>query len=111
MNKDATFNFRLYVAGNTANSKRAATNLTALCKAYFSDDYDIQLVNVLEEPERALSDRVCTTPTLLLLKPGPVRRIVGTLRHAPQVLDALGLKTSAARARKGSEGPGLRDWK
>ena len=89
------YKLRLYVAGDAQNSAQAAANLLALCEQHLPNRYQIELVNVFREPERALADAIFMTPTLLKLSPPPVRRIVGTLSPMQPVLDALGLKTNA----------------
>lgn len=88
------YKLRLYVAGDAQNSAQAVANLMALCEEHLRDRYQIELVNVFREPERALADAIFMTPTLLKLSPAPVRRIVGTLSPMQVVLDALGLKTN-----------------
>jgi circadian clock protein KaiB len=96
MSRRATFKFRLYIAGDAQNSAQAVANLSALCKAYLPNRHDIEVVDVLREPKRALADGVFMTPTLVRLAPVPVRRIVGTLSRTQTVLQALGLETNAA---------------
>jgi circadian clock protein KaiB len=49
------FRFRLYVAEDTQNSVQAVANLTAICRASLPDRYEIEVVNVLKEPKRALA--------------------------------------------------------
>jgi len=88
------FRFRLYVAQDTQNSVQAVANLTAICRASLPDRYQIEVVNVLKEPKRALAEGIIMTPTLLKLAPAPIRRIVGTLGKTQLVLLALGLQTS-----------------
>jgi circadian clock protein KaiB len=88
------FRFRLYVAEDTQNSVQAVANLTAICRASLPDRYEIEVVNVLKEPKRALAEGIIMTPTLLKLAPTPIRRIVGTLGKTQLVLLALGLKTA-----------------
>lgn len=90
------FKFRLYVAGDGPNSAQARSNLDAICRSYLPDWHDIEIVDVLREPKRALADRVLMTPTLVKLSPSPSRRIVGTLSQTEPVLQALGLEASAA---------------
>jgi circadian clock protein KaiB len=88
--------FRLYTADNTMNSSRALANLTALCATYLPHRHEIEVVNVLVNPRRALADRIRMTPTLLKVSPSPVRRITGTLSQTPLVLAALGLQSAVA---------------
>jgi circadian clock protein KaiB len=94
--KRARFKFRLYTADNTVNSAKALANLTALCVTYLPDRHEIEVVNVLLNPRRALADHIRMTPTLLKLSPSPVQRITGTLGQTRLVLAALGLQLSPA---------------
>jgi circadian clock protein KaiB len=90
------FKFRLYVAGDALNSAQALANLTALCLEHLPDRHEIEVVDVVREPKRALVDGIFMTPTLVKLAPSPVRMIVGTLSQTQSVLQALGLETSTA---------------
>jgi len=91
MKRIVFFRLRLYIAGGTQNSAQAVANLTALCHAHLPDRYNIELVDVLRDPKRALEDQIFMTPTLVKLAPPPVGRIVGTLNEAQFVLNALGV--------------------
>jgi circadian clock protein KaiB len=90
------YRFRLFIADGTDNSHQALANLTALCQARLPKQHEIEVVDVLREPMRALEDNVLMTPTLMVLSPPPVRRIVGTLSQTNTVLQVLGLKAAAA---------------
>ena len=96
MNRDPKFHFRLYVAGDTHNSTQARANLAAFCRNYLPDRYEIEVFDVLREPKRALADGVFLTPALVRLKPLPVRKIIGNLRHTEVLLHALGLEKMLA---------------
>jgi circadian clock protein KaiB len=87
------YKFRLYVADGTMNSAQAAANLQTLCKARLSGRYEIEVVDVFKEPQRAILEGIRMTPTLLRLAPLPIRRIVGTLIDTQRVLETLGLDT------------------
>ena len=95
MNPEA-FRFRLFVAGDTQNSIAARANLNALCRTHLQDRHEIEVVDILLEPKRALTDGVFMTPTLLKVAPGPVCKIVGTLSNELTVLQAIGMQTAAA---------------
>jgi circadian clock protein KaiB len=86
------FSFRLYVAGESPNSVQAIINLKALCREYLPERHDIEIVDVLREPKRALADGVALTPMLVKLSPAPIRKIVGNLSQREPVLLALGLE-------------------
>jgi circadian clock protein KaiB len=89
------YKFRLYIADHTPNSVRAKANLAALCKGHLANRYEIELVDVLKDPKRALTDGIFMTPTLIMHSPGPSRRIVGTLTETQPVLAALGIEAHA----------------
>jgi circadian clock protein KaiB len=84
-------NFRLYVAGDAANSAHALANLHALCRTHLAGRHCIEVVDVFREPERALADGIFMTPTLLKLAPTPWRKIVGTLSDTATLMRALDL--------------------
>ena len=96
MNRRVQFTFRLYVANHAQNSAKAIANLTALCREYLPNRHEIEIVDVYQDPKRALADGVLMTPTLIRVSPLPSRRIVGTLSQTQPVLDALGLEPAAA---------------
>jgi circadian clock protein KaiB len=96
MTPETTFRFRLYVAGDTPNSAQALRNLTALCMSNLPGSHETEVVDVFDEPMRALAEGILMTPTLLKLSPGPVRRIVGTLSDEAIVLQALGVQGGQA---------------
>lgn len=81
---------RLYIAGNAPNSLNAVANARALCDEHFPARYKLEIVDLLDHPQRALTDGVIVTPTLVKLFPLPVQRVVGTLSDMRQVLLALG---------------------
>ena len=81
---------RLYVAGHAANSVHALVNLTALCNEHFPSAHELEVVDVLDYPQRAMEDGVVVTLTLLKLRPTPVQRIVGGLSDASQLRRLLG---------------------
>ena len=82
--------FRLYVAAHTPNADRAISNLESVCQEHFSDRYLIEVVDILEQPLRALSEGVLETPALVRVLPLPVRKIVGDLDETAIVQHALG---------------------
>jgi circadian clock protein KaiB len=96
MSRRIMFKFRLYVAGDAQNSVDAIANLTAICRKYLPDRYDIEIMDVFLVPARALADGIFLTPTLVKLAPAPIRRIIGSLSHTALVLQALGLEAFAA---------------
>jgi circadian clock protein KaiB len=86
---------QLYVAGSTPQSSRAITNIKTICETHLKDHYDLTVVDLYEQPDRAHHDLIDVTPTLIRFWPLPVRRLVGSLAHTELVLQALGLPLAA----------------
>jgi circadian clock protein KaiB len=83
--------FRIYLADGAPNSVRALANLYAICRKHFPDSHRIEIVDVLQEPLRALEDLILVTPTIVKLSPAPELQIIGNLSDEEEVLRALGL--------------------
>ena len=83
--------FRLYVAGEAPNSTLALRNLRTICKKFYGDDFQIDVVDVLLSPERAWADGVIVTPLTMRLYPEPTVQIIGNLNNTDQVMSALNL--------------------
>ena len=90
LKKLATLKLRLYIAGNAPNSLRAIENLRAFCSVAFLDCHEIEIVDLLKDPTRALADRVIVTPTLIRLRPLPALRVIGNLSDTNQLKLSLG---------------------
>lgn len=84
--------FRLYIAGRAPHSLRAIANLAALCQQYLPHQHQIELVDVLEEPMRALTDGVLVTPALVKVSPPPTWQMIGDLSQQEDILLALGMR-------------------
>jgi circadian clock protein KaiB len=83
---------RLYVAGGAPNSVAARANLEVICQRHLKGNYQLEIVDVFEQPLRALADGVIVTPSLIKLAPLPAARVVGNLSDTSKVLLALGLQ-------------------
>jgi len=100
MTRTGLYKFRLYIAAGSPKSQEAIANLYDLCRIHLPDGHVIEIVDVFQEPARAMADRVIMTPTLIKLSPAPIRRIVGTLSERAPVLQALGLWNHGTTQRK-----------
>ena len=67
----------------------AVANLRAVCSQHFEARHEIEIVDLLDQPARALADGVIVTPTLLKLSPLPAQRLIGSLSDTKHVLIAL----------------------
>jgi len=86
--------FRIFVAGDSPNSAQALQNLRRICETHLAGVHDIDVVDLFLHPERALSEGIMVTPTLVKLLPHPTRHIIGNLNQPEQVMQALGLAIS-----------------
>ena len=87
---------RLYVAGRTANSIAAFTNLKRICETHLQGRYRIEVVDLLKNPTLAKGDQILAVPTLVRQLPPPVKKIIGNLASEERVLvglDVLPVKT------------------
>jgi circadian clock protein KaiB len=83
---------RLYVAGQSPRSLRAFENLKALCETHLAGHYDIEIIDLLENPRLARGDQIVAVPTLVRKLPEPVRKIIGDLSNTERVLVGLDLR-------------------
>lgn len=77
---------RLYVAGQTARSITAITNLRRICDEHLAGQYKIEIIDLLQNPELARADQIVAIPTLVKKVPEPLRRIIGDLSATDRVL-------------------------
>ncbi len=87
--KPPRLRLRLYIAGHAPNSVRAIANCRAICDEHFASGHELEIVDLLEHPQRAVADGIIVTPTLLKLLPLPVQRVIGSLSDTNQVLQVL----------------------
>ena len=83
---------RLYVAGQSPRSLTAFANLTSLCEEHLTGRYEIEVVDLLEDPARAQLDDIVALPTLVRWVPPPLRKIIGDLSNTDRVLVGLHLR-------------------
>jgi circadian clock protein KaiB len=83
---------RLYVAGQTPRSLLAIKNLKAICEQYLSDRYQLEVIDLYQQPQLAEGDQIIAVPTLIKSLPEPMRRIIGDLSNTEKVIVGLDLK-------------------
>jgi circadian clock protein KaiB len=95
-NGEGRYLLRLYVTGLTPKSTRAIANLRALCDEYLKGVYDLEVVDIYQQPERAKADEVVAVPTLIKQLPLPLRKMVGDLSNKERVLVGLNIRKRSA---------------
>jgi circadian clock protein KaiB len=86
------WHLRLYVAGESPKSLRAFSNLKRLCENHMDHPYEIEIVDLLENPKLAKGDEIIAVPTLVRRLPAPMRKIIGDLSDEDRVLVGLQLR-------------------
>lgn len=83
------YTLRLYVTGTTSKSIRAITNLRGICEEYLQDRYDLEVIDLYQQPYLAARDQIIAVPTLVKLKPEPLKKIIGDMSNTALVLVGL----------------------
>ena len=89
---DDKWMLRLYIAGNTPKSIAALSNLKKYCEQHLSDRYELEVIDLLLNPQLAAGDQILAIPTLVRKVPVPVRKIIGDLSNEEKVLVGLDLR-------------------
>ena len=82
---------RLYVAGQTTKSIAALANLKRLCERRLVGRYEIEVIDLLENPGLGASDQILVVPTLVRKLPEPIKKIIGDLSQTERILLGLDL--------------------
>ncbi|MDX1658561.1 MAG: circadian clock KaiB family protein [Nitriliruptorales bacterium] len=88
--------FTLYVAGRSGRSAQAIAAIEGLFRDA-SGDFYLTIVDVLEDPSAAESERILATPTLVRTSPPPRQSVVGDFRNRERVAEAIGIDVELAR--------------
>jgi circadian clock protein KaiB len=89
--KEETYVLRLFVTGILPNSARAVINIKALCEKYLKDRHELEIIDIYQQPDLALSEEIIAVPVLIKKSPLPEKRMIGDLSNTKKVLKELGL--------------------
>jgi circadian clock protein KaiB len=92
LKKDAKWELRLYVAGQTPRSLAALANLKIICEEHMKGEYSLDVIDLLQNPQLAKGDQILAIPTLVRKLPEPMKKIIGDLSNAERVLVGLDIK-------------------
>lgn len=87
-----TFLLRLYVAGQTPRSAGALSNLKRICEDNLQGRYQLEVIDLLQNPGLASGDQILAVPTLVRRLPHPIKKIIGDLSNRERVLVGLDLR-------------------
>jgi len=83
---------RLFVSGILQNSVRAIKNVNQICNEHLKDNYELEIIDIYQQPELAISEQIIAIPVMIIKYPLPERRIIGDLSNAEKVLEILNSK-------------------
>jgi len=82
---------RLYVSGSTSKSALAVGNIKRICEQHLTNRYDLEVIDIYQQPSLARDEQIVAVPTLIKRRPLPLRRLVGDLSNLKTVLVGLDL--------------------
>ena len=83
---------KLFITGTSPRSMRAVENIRALCDEHLAGRYDLEVVDIYQQPTEARGEQIIAAPTLIRKLPKPLRRMVGDLSDQRKVLVGLDLR-------------------
>ena len=90
-NPDTRFVLRLYVSGMTARSRQAIDNIRQLCEEHLAGRYDLEIIDIYQQPALAKEGQVIAAPTLVKKLPLPVRKVIGDMADPGRIMVVLGI--------------------
>ena len=88
----ARYALRLYITGQTPRSLRSVENLRALCDKYIPNQFDLEVVDIYQQPAMAAAGQIIAAPTLIKSMPLPLRRLVGDFSDQNRVILGLDIR-------------------
>jgi circadian clock protein KaiB len=82
----------LYVSGVTPRSTQAIENIQKICKEHLKGRYELEVVDIFQQPDEARKEQIIAAPTLIKKLPLPLRKFIGDLSNTERILVGLELK-------------------
>ena len=98
-----TYVLKLFVTGKTPRAELAIANIKRICEDELKGEYQLEIIDVLEHPDRAETERILATPTLVKQLPPPLRRVIGDLTDKEKVLFGLAVSEGPSGGRPPEE--------
>jgi len=83
---------RLYITGTSPQSTKAIINIKKICEEYLKGKYELEVIDLYQNPGLASSEQIIAAPTLIKKLPLPLRRIIGDMSNSEKVIIGLDLK-------------------
>ena len=91
--RDQIYILRLFVSGASVKSQQAIQDIKMICEEHLPGHYELEVVDVYQQPRLAVAAHVVATPVLVRERPLPLRRFIGRFSNSAQLLHRLGLRT------------------
>ncbi|OHB49398.1 MAG: hypothetical protein A2Y10_19400 [Planctomycetes bacterium GWF2_41_51] len=98
--KSRKYVLKLYVAGITVQSSRAIKNITQICEENLKDRYDLQIIDIYQQPALAKGEQIIVAPTLIKKLPLPLRKFIGNMANKEKILVGLDLQPKEENGNK-----------
>ena len=89
---DQFYTLRLYVIGTSPQSVSAINNLKKICEEHLQGRYELEVIDLYQQPQLAQGEQIIASPTLIKKLPLPLRRVIGDMSNAERVLVGLDLR-------------------
>ncbi|RYU91193.1 circadian clock protein KaiB [Mucilaginibacter terrigena] len=86
---------RLFITGASPNSIRAVENVKSICEKYLNGNYELEVIDIHQQPELAEGEDVIAVPLMIKKAPYPERRMIGDMSDTHRVLKGLGLANNS----------------
>ncbi len=88
---------RLYVTGMTPRSVQAIRNIKEICEEYLQGRYELEIIDVYQQPVLTKDDQIIAVPALIKRQPLPLRRFIGDMSQKEKILQGLDLSPKPHR--------------
>jgi circadian clock protein KaiB len=105
--KNERYVLKLYITGMTPRSQRAIANIKKICEEYLKDNYELEVIDIYQQPSLAKGEQIIAVPTLIKKLPLPLRRLIGDISQEEKIILGLDLrpkpKQPAPKVREGKK--------
>ena len=97
---NAKYVLKLYITGLTPRSQQALRNIERVCKHHLAGRFELQVIDIYQQPQLAKDDQIIAVPTLVKKLPTPLRKLIGDLSQEDRIILGLDLKPKDIPATK-----------
>jgi len=101
--KGIKYVLRLYITGTTPRSQEAIRNIRRICEEELKGRYDLEVIDVYQQPDLARKEQILAAPTLIRELPLPLRKLVGDMSNTEKVVVGLEIRTDKKVKKEGTK--------